>query len=372
MAVWHSIFLQEFPDRNLRNFHSVQGRLITSAQPPDVSADAAEGWVALIFPERWYRFQPEAAFDGVVGVDIALRVHIPRTSIQNFTDPIVLVSIGDQLQLSAQFRLPLEVSEPVAMASLRFRTAGSALEWSSFPINQRRYAHLRVNWYTSGQAQIWHDRELVAFANHVAPRAKLKTSDIVIGDPSLSAAPGVISHFRLGYLYVRLVREHDAFTELGKNLPLDLPDDPRLQQCIQQIRGQQLAILDRVRAFMSRLSQKTTTNWQAGDPGGPFSTAAVDAQKLGKDALRAFILFLETLEQARADEALDRFTKFFGVLRLHAPDDMKAMVAEIAAVPEVSEECRAVAERILTLNEPRLGPVQRLMQGIANLVTAGG
>jgi hypothetical protein len=353
MSVWHSIFLQDFHDHNLWNFNAVPGHLVTSPEPPAISGDPTQGLGASLSPGHWYRFATEAPITGIVGVNIALRVHIPVTSAQNFNDPITLVSIGDQLRLSAQFRLPLEATDTTAMGSLRFRVGGSTFEWTSFPIDRLRHTQLRVNWYTNGQV-------------------KLSASDIVAGDLSLSATTLPGSHYRLTFLHIRLLREHDALRDLATLLSLNLPNDPRLEQCTLLIRARHLAILDRIRAFMTRFSQMTTNTWQAGDAGTPFSAAAVDMHRLAKEALLAFLQFLEAPEKGDANECLDKFRKFFDLLRMHAPDDWNAMLNELGQVPLVSPECRSLAEAMIAANQPQLAPLLHLIEAIAELATIGG
>jgi hypothetical protein len=365
MPVWHSIFLQEFADGRLRNVNTVPGRMVLSLFPPLVSGDPL---AAMVVPSSWYRFEPDISFERVIGVDLTVQVNIP---VQSFDAPIVLLAVGDQIQLAARFRIPLEMIEPVtARGSLHLRIADSEFVWSEFPIHHRHFTRLRVQWHTSGQARVWRDGELVAFANDVAAQSKLQAGHVLVGNPTIP--PGApMPRFRLAYLFVRLLRDHDAFPELAKRLPLDLPDDPLLEQCTQQIRGLQLAILDRYRAFMTLFSQKATTNWQAGDPDAPFSPAAVDAHRLAKEVLLAFLRFLQTSEQTDADKALDRCTKFFEVLRLQAPDEFNTLLAELGELPEVSPECRALAERMIAANQPRLEPALRLLQAIFDRVTAG-
>jgi hypothetical protein len=392
MAVWNPIFLHEFPDRDLNNFHAVEGQLLRSTPPPAIGPS---GSGVLVDVDEWLGFELANKVESVVGVDVDVSVDVryrvsesPVSIFLASNEPLVaaLLSVDDQLrvfvQIAAQDFIDSNQDATDAVdAKLIVHSGGSTLTYDQLRLSHRKTERLRLNWHTNGQLRVWQNRALVAYANDFAAGSKATVDRVTLGAPPSGASddlPKLFDHF-----YLKLLREDDAveaiadeFPSIVSYLPPQIKDDPLLERCKALMLNNTLQTLDRYRAFMSKFSQSTTTDWQSGsDAASPFSQASIDAHRLSNEALVHVIGYLQDPGPVDAQHAVEKMTQFFEILHNQLPDEFRGLVSDLNDPgAELPYECRELADRIGSVSDaqhPIVLLLHEIQQAAAEVASGG-
>jgi hypothetical protein len=113
---------------------------------------------------------------------------------------------------------------------------------------------------------------------------------------------------------------------------------------------------------------------ESGPASGPFTPAATEAHALATASVAELTRMLRTGDFSLPDQFLDPFTAFLRILHGALPAQFEALAAELAALPAVPEECRAVLEPTYEKNKDALGPIVDLFAAAADRLrhVAGG
>jgi hypothetical protein len=392
MAVWNPIFLQEFPDRDLNNFHAVEGQLLRSTPPPTIGPS---GSGVLVGVDEWLGFELANQVESVIGVYIELSVDVryrvsesPVSIFLGSNEPLVagLLSVGDQfrvfVQIAAQdFLDSNRDATDTVDAKLVVHSGGSTLTYDQLHLSHRKTQRLRLNWHTNGQLRVWQNQALVAYASDFAPSSKATVDRFTLGVFASGASDDLQKRF--DHFYLKLLREEDAveavageFPSMVSYLPPEIRDDPLLERCKALMLRNTLQTLDRYRAFMSKFSQSTTTNWQSGsDAASPFSRASIDAHRLSNEAFLHVISYLQDPGPIHAQHAVEKMTQFFEILHNQLPDEFRGLVSDLNDPgAELPYECRELADQIAAVSDtqqPIVSLLHQIQQAAAEVASGG-
>jgi hypothetical protein len=359
--MWRSVFLHEFPDNEIRNFQALPGYATPAslALTPIANPQLQHNTVQ-ISPGRGFDYTLAEPLDEVIGASGRVRLRYP---IQAGTNPVSIMQVGDMAELRVQpFLDPLfNPAELSARARGLLRIGGTEIELGVLVFPHRRFTEVRFDWHTSGQARLLQDGDLVGYQNAVAPAAQLDVTRVVFGlPPSVMSPGGPLPRYEIQRVFVRALRRSDslaAFTRLLPDVPM--PDDPLFERCYVRATINLLAMVDRLRQFMSLVNQKLSQPWTSasGPPEGPFTPEAVTAHQLATQSVVELGRMMRTGDFSTAEPFLDPLEQFLRILHKTLPDEFSALAKELMESTALPDECVPALEAVLDDNRQSFGPL---------------
>lgn len=232
---------------------------------------------------------------------------------------------------------------------------------ASTTLRTRSFNDVRVDWHTSGQTRIAVDGRLVGYSNDIAAGTSFEIDRLTCGlpgEPPQTHAP----QYQIARVFVRVLTRPDALVTLSRLLPETPPTEDR-GRCHMQVLTNLLALVDRLRPFMTAFHQARSQPWTAenGPPEGPFQPESIEAHQLAIASMVALKEMLRTGDFSKPDAFLDPFTKFLQILRASQPEQFDALAAELLAADVIPEGCRDLFESQLKENYDALTPIIDLL-----------
>jgi hypothetical protein len=373
--MWRAVFLHEFLDENIRNFQALPGNAtpasltLTPSPAPQLKINSVE-----LSPGRGFEYSLVESLDEVIGVSGSIKLWYPIDSTVGPTIPFIM-HVGDM----AQFQARPFVAFPGTAQFFGHLGIGSPpsppLELGKFTLSNRRFVDIRFDWHTSGQARILLDGRLVLYHNGVAPTAQLEVANVKFGVPE-GSAPGFF-RYHVGGVFARVLRRSDSLAAVSGSLPVvDVPADDLFEQCRVRTAINLLAMVDRLRHFMTLVNQQLSQPWSqdSGPPEGPFSADAIKAHQLAAKASVELRTMLRTGDFSAPDSFLSPFTAFLKILHDAVPAEFEALAEDLIKTPVVPEVCRQVFEAALEQAGQELRPLLELFSVASNRISeiAGG
>ena len=361
--MWRSVFLHEFLGLSIRNYQAVAGSFTTSPALPAPRPEAP-GPVVRVRPGQFMRFRPDETWTDVVALSAHLRLRVPT---QPMAIPFPIIRVGDGMELTLRFDLPIEASDTPSGVAARGRAAlrlgSTTVDLAPLEIPHRTYVDLRVDWHTSGVAALTVQGQIQGYVNGLATGARIALGDILVGGVSPIGFLA-IPFYDVSRVFVRAMRRPDSLVGSVRLLgDADLPIDDRLERCVLLRSRQILALMDRIRALVAVFTQQTTSpgDLLSGTISGSFSPEALRARELGR------LIYLRFAEMAKARDYSDTgtllaaFTELLELLHTAAPTEFETLVADHFATTEEDPDCQALAADILARNEASLRPLLTLL-----------
>lgn len=364
--MWRSVLLHEFVDHEIANFHALAGSASPASLGLSLSKDPGQRhFAAQIKPGLGFTYGLAEPLDRVVGVSGRLRVRYP---VQAVTAPVTLMDVGVDVGFRIQPQPnPAVGGEPASLAHGLLRVGPTEVDLGVVRLPHRRYVDLRFDWHTSGQARLVLNRRLVGYHHAVAPGAELDVNGVGFG---LAGLPPTATNprYQVGRVFVRAMRRSDSLARLTALLPTVSPPDTELaERCQLRAMLDLLAIVDRLRSFMTMANEKLTQPWsdEAGPPEGAFSAEASAAHELALTAVVEFVRMLRTGDFSAPEPFLDAFGEFLGILREALPDEFEALAADLMDLPDPPPECVELAEAAREQHGATIGPLLELLEAAA-------
>jgi hypothetical protein len=367
-GVWRPVFLHEFLDGDPANLRAAPGELEVLPDGPVIqpTPDPADRGMLMTPGNQLIVYRFQEPFEDVIGVDLSVDILYPAPN--PFTEAVFpLVALGNgALSLSLARMGPAIPDPPPGPMPVRalMNVLGAVLQVELLVMPafaDLRTTRYRIRWHTHGQAQMWHEGQLVGYEPQLAAGRSMTVDQLVIGFPF--SEPRFAPRYRVRRVYLKLLRRDDAQRAADGQVPINLcagSPDP----CVEQVRGIQREMLSRIRAFMSAILPVLTTPWRAGSQGGgPFSPESIAAHTAAVDAARAFGDFVIGRQQPDADTFLSRIGDLFDVLATTDPAGYTQLLADLEELEgTVDPGCRRSFEPLFTANEATLAPLASLLR----------
>ncbi len=359
--MWRSIFLHEFLDSNIRNFQAIAGKptpsslTLTPIPSPPLRTNAVG-----ITPGRGFEYTLAQPLDQVIGISGRVRLRFPFQA--GSDSPIPIMKVGEHAELNLLQKPLVAHSDfsafaPLATVLLRIGSTNVGLGTVSLlPQPPSFFSELRFDWHTSGQARLLQDGRLVGYHNAVAPSVRLDVNNLVFGMPDVPLATK--PNYAIGRVFVRVLRRLDALADFAKLLPTIPLSDPKLfEPCYLQAILHLLAMVDRLRQFMSLIHQKTSQPWTlaSGPAEGPFRPEAIAAHDLATQAAIELTNMMRKGDFSTANAFLEPFEAFLRSLHDLAPEEFAVLAKDLAHAHQFPTDCALEAESILEKNRRVLG-----------------
>jgi hypothetical protein len=366
---WRPIFVHEFLDRRLGNMQGEPGSLLSSVPPPIVRGGGTN-----IRPGVWFGYALSDHREDVIGIDVSYRVHAPV-----FRGALPLLNITGAMDVALQFSDPLVTEfvdgNLVAHAALLVRVGPQEIVWDNVQVPYRFPMTLRITWHTSGQLQLTIDGALAAYHPAVVPTAAFEVSSFAFGDPQWQGPTG--DRFSLRGICLRILQEDDTIRDVLAEIPVELPPNLDGERCAVLVVAYQREIVRKYREFMRLFVSATTTAWQKTDqaPTPAFDAAANDAHRHALAALTHFMQYVRKGDESARAAYLNDVEQFFIQLNAQLPDELRALLDDIAAIPQPPRECLELARPFLEQNATSLDPIRQLSDEtvtLARRVVDGG
>jgi len=357
--MWRSIFLHEFPDNGITNYQAVDGRPTPASFTLAPVQDASTGTTSVkIAPSRGFHYQLEAPLDQIIGVSCHVRVSYP-ISPSGSLFPVIALGNDIGLELWPQTN-PLP-SLHGTMANTLVRIGTGHVNFGQIELPAATFTDLRFDWHTSGQASFFVDGRLAGYKNGVKPGAAFNIDKVMFGMPG--GTPAASPSYLISKVFVRALRRTDSLATFTRMLPevqVEGFDDGR---CRQRILSNMMALLDRLRAFMTSFHEATSQPWTetGGPPQGPFKPQSREAHQLALKAGLALAQMLAANDLSNPEPFLAPFTALLKILKAELPAQFAEMAEEIEKASGVPEECKAAIEKALDKNQDTLASLLNLL-----------
>jgi hypothetical protein len=261
------------------------------------------------------------------------------------------MQVGDMAEFRVMpFPDPLfNPAELAAPARGLLRIGQTEIDFGVIVLPHRRFIDLRFDWHTSGQARILQDGKLVGYQNAAAPTAQLVVTKVVFGlpdEPRTATNP----RYELGRVFVRVLRRSDPLADFSTLLPsIPITDEEVLEACYLPAAFNFLAMVDRLRQFMTLANQQLSQPWTSasGPPEGPFTPEATTAHELATKAVVKLSRMLRTGNFSKADTFIEPFEEFLRILHDALPSEFSALAEELSQMAMLPDECAPIIEGML-------------------------
>jgi hypothetical protein len=363
--MWRAVFLHEFPDRDLRHFTAVAGTLTATPSLVPPRPEPPVHVLTLRAPES-LRFQLAAPWGGVVGFSGRVRVRLSGPTGQ---PPFPVMQVGQALQLRLQVTgTPRDPSspDPSSPTKVLLQVGTAEVELATTRLPRERFADIRFDWHSSGQARLEVDGRLIGYHNALAPGAELSVPDVVVGN-----APPVrrsrLPVYDVARVFVRALRRDDPVRTVGGlvgDVTLPDVDEAQWKRCVGERSHDILALTRQLRAFMAQVHAQLSQPWQEDDgpTPGPFTQAAVRAHRLALEAGAQLVRMLATRDFSRPEAFLTPYTGLLQTLHDARPDQFRQLVVDHLAAAPANDPCAEVGGEIFAVNRLRLEPVYDLLE----------
>jgi hypothetical protein len=372
--MWRSVFLHRFIDEEIGNFQALPGNATPASLTltPFPAGPGAVNSVKLT-PGRSFEYSLAQPLDEVIGVSGRVRLWHP---VQGFAPRgQFIMQVGDMAEFSVRLG-GFFFNFAATRAFAQLRIGSTEVELAEFLLPQLRFIDMRFDWHTSGQARVLLDGRLLGYHNALAPAAQLEVANVTFGVPDAPAS-GHTQRFHIGRVFVNVLRRSDPLATISRLFPVvDVPDDDLFERCRVRAAINLLAMVDRLRRFMTLVNQQLSQPWsqESGPPEGPFSAEAKEAHELATTAFIELRRMLRTGDFSAPDGFLSPFTEFLKILHDALPNQFEALAGDLMKAPAVPDECRKVLEAALEESEQELKPLLELLSLAANRISeiAGG
>jgi hypothetical protein len=370
--MWRSVFLHEFIDHRIGNFQALPGTATPSSLTITPGSDTVPGVNSVaIAPGAGFEYVLAQPLPQVIGFSCRVRLMYPINP-QPTLFPVVRLGAGAELLFWPDTHPVPDLTG--TMANVRVWVANGFKNLGRIALPARTFTDFRLDWHTSGQLRVLANGRLVAYHNAVAPGASFAVDRVVFGMPQTQPSPQPL--YRVARVFVRALERSDSLALFSRLLPaVDAPSDD-VNRCRLRVIANLLAIVDRLRTFMTSAHQAMSRPWtqENGPATGPFSPEATEAHALATASVAELSRMLRTGDFSAPDRFLDPFSAFLRILHTALPGQFETLAAELATSPAVPEECRAVLEPTYEKNKDALGPVVDLLSAAADRLRhiAGG
>lgn len=357
--MWRSVFLHEFPDGDVRNFHGLPGH----ARPGSFQFNP----LAVIPGER-FSYEFNDPIDDVIGFSGRLRILKPVT---NQSESWLLMRVGDDVEFRVQ-ELPGVLPGPSARARGLLRIGGGSLvSIGNVLFPHREFVDLRFDWHTSGQARLLRNSQLVGYHNSVSPGVQITVSDITVGRSDVPVGT-VGGRFSIEKIFARALRRSDSLGVLSDLLPRKevADDDPQLARCRHLLMNDLLAVGEMLRPFMVKFHEKESAPWSldSSSQPSPFTARAVIAHQQAMKAGSALISMMRTQDFSAPALFLVPFEKFLRSLRDSLPDEFKSVAQTAIAEQPDRRQCHELLKHDLEEYGADYRPIADLIESASRIV----
>jgi hypothetical protein len=263
-----------------------------------------------------------------------------------------------------------------APATALLRIGSTEVELGLLMLPHRRFIDVRFDWHTSGQARVLLDGSLVGYHNAVAPTAQLEVANITFGLPG-GPSNATNPRYQIGHVFVSVLRRSDSLGAFSRLLPVvDILADDLFDQCRARTAMNLLAIVERLRQFMTLVNQQLSQPWsqESGPSEGPFRPEAIEAHQLATQAAAELGTMLRTGNFSAPERFLDPFTAFLTILHNALPNQFEELAEDLIKTPVVPDGCRKVFEAALEQGRQELRPLLELLSAASERIrqVAGG
>jgi hypothetical protein len=355
--MWRSVFLHEFIDHRIDNFHALPGRLTLASSQHAATRDSATGVNSLLIqPGVELDFRLTTPLTEVIGISGRVRMLYP---VRQPDFAFRVMSLGNDTSMSVKTESrPTDVDQTETTPALRFGQSFGDFKSVGLPA---RWVDYRFDWHTSGQARILYDGQLVAYRHSVSPGTFLTVDRVVVGIPPTANAQ---VQFRIARVFVRALSRSDALAQFSRFLPQleEVPQDPR--RCRQIAITGLLALVDRLRQFMAAVHAQVSQSWseQAGPVTGPFRPEATRVHALAKKAMLELVQMMRTGDFSAPNRFLIPFTRFLRILHDTLPTQFEALAAELLETAIVPDDCTESIEALGKQHRDSLQPLIDLIE----------
>jgi hypothetical protein len=353
--MWRSVFLHEFIDHRIDNFHALPGQLTPASTQHAATRESATGINSLLIqPGVELDFRLTTPLTEVIGISGRVRI---LYSAQQPSFSLPIMSFGSGAALFVRTLSTTDFDGTLTAPFLRINHSASGFERVELP---DRWVDYRFDWYTSGQARILYDGQLVAYLHSVAPGASLTVDRVVVGLPAGVAA----AQFHIARVFVRALSRSDALAQFSRLLPQldEVPEDPR--RCREIAIRRLLAMVDRLRQFMAAVHAQLSQSWseQAGPATGPFRPEATRVHELAKKAMLELVQMMRTGDFSVPNRFLIPFTRFLRILHDTLPAQFEALAAELLETAVVPDDCTELIEALGKRHRDAMQPLVDLLE----------
>jgi hypothetical protein len=363
-TMWRSVFLHEFLDSNIRNFHALAGTptpdsltLVPSSSPP-LQTNAVH-----ITSGRGFKYVLEEPLDQVIGVSGRVHIRVPFSDRSDH--PILIMGLGDIVELKILQKLKVREVVVISQTAL-LRIGQTEIELGTVylpgPLVPPMYSEVKFYWHTSGQARLLYNGQLVGYHNAVARGAQFDVTNVVFGMPD--APPATNPGYDISRVFVRVLRRPDSLSDFSKLHPeIPFPDPGAFERCQLAANNNLLAMGDRLRQFMSLFHENSSQPWTitSGPAEGPFQPRSITAHEFATQAGIAFARMMRTGDFSASDAFLEPFEKFLRILHDALPEEFTSLAEELINTPAVPEECTELFQSIREENKETLGQLLDLL-----------
>lgn len=369
--MWRSVFLHEFLDDEIRNFQALPGHatpaslMLTPFPAPPLGINSVK-----LTQGQGFEYSLAEQLDEVIGVSGRIHLWHPYQGFL-FKAPFI-IRVGDMAELTLRpfdFRDFMPNSPDIwsleeAPIFARLRIGSTQVELGSFRFPYQRFANLRFDWHTSGQARVLLDGRLVGYHNAVAPTAQLEVDNVTFGVSAEGTPPGTMTRYHVGGMFARVLRRSDSLAVFSRLLPVvDVPDDNLFNRCRVRAAMNLLAMVQQLRQFMTLVNQQLSQPWsqESGPAEGPFNPEATEAHQLATKAVAELGTMLRTGNFSTPEAFLSPFTAFLRILHDALPNEFEALAEDLTKTPVIPDACRQVFEAALEQGGQELRPLVRLL-----------
>jgi hypothetical protein len=356
MRVWSPAFQHQFLDGNLLNFSAApgpepvilfDGPLVQPTPPPE-----QRGFFVRPGHRFGYAFEP--AFDDVIGVDVKLDIAFPAGAVSGqLLGNVSLASGAVRLLLafvSGLVRIQLFVGSDVTAVSVPLDQQGDPLR-------------IHARWHTHGQGRILVNGSLRRYDPNLAAGTSFTIDRLSFGHHLDTVVPNA-SAFIIRMIGVKLLRRNGGGRFLDGLFPIADPS-PLDEACKRQLAGVDRAISDELRRFMSAAIRRLTSNWEAGQAGGPFTPQAVAAHGAALATGRAFVQFMLGRRGGDSETIKQKLGEFLALIKATDPAGYEQAVARVQALmSQYDPGCVAQFQPLAQQHAASLKPMVALAQAL--------